>query len=266
MYLEGHDADGWTTHLKPFYRYMNKAVRATFTLKKGDATSLLSHTWNVVAHLRSSGRDFSVFDFLWNNLIFVGTDPEHCLPYAPYVMFLIETTSKTIYPKDYTHSHLRIMKKRGTGLPPPPGTIRSASGVPVDDTPAAAAACVAQAAATTAAVVGHDPYRPSHWSSFPMSGHLPPEASLRTRCCGLSPLLSSFVAATPLKSTSVRGASRNFKIMLVYLTLLFVTFPRSVTHGLILRLRTLLLLQPLLLMLLVLSWRRRKNLMRRRRG
>ncbi|XP_025826028.1 uncharacterized protein LOC112901346 [Panicum hallii] len=168
MYLEGHDADGWTTHLKLFYRYMNKAVRATFTLKKGDAISLLSHTWNVVAHLRSSGRDFSVFDFLWNNLIFVGTDPERCLPYAPYVMFLIETTSKTIYPKDYTHSHLRIMKKRGTGLPPPPRTIRtirSASGVPVDDTPAAAAACVAQAAATTAAVVGHDPYRPSHRSS-----------------------------------------------------------------------------------------------------
>jgi hypothetical protein len=154
--------------LQPFFHYKNKAVRATFTVKKGDATSLLHHTCNVVAHLYPRGRGFSIFDFIWNDVIYSGTDLEWCILYAPYVMFLIETTTKTIFPKDCTHTRLCIMRKRDTGPQPPPQNTRMAPGVPMSDTPTAAAniAHVAKAAATAAAAaMGHDlcyPSRPAY--------------------------------------------------------------------------------------------------------
>ena len=82
MYKEGCEADDWTKNLLPYFHYINMIVRATFTVKKGDATSLIPHTRNIVSYLCPGGCDFSVFDFLWNNMVYCGTDPErlHMLP------------------------------------------------------------------------------------------------------------------------------------------------------------------------------------------
>ena len=75
-------------------------------------------------------------------------------------MFLIEMTTKTIFPKDHTHSRLHVMIKRSNDPPPHPRTTRMSFGVHTPETLAAIAACVASATATAAAAMGQGTYHP----------------------------------------------------------------------------------------------------------
>ena len=75
-------------------------------------------------------------------------------------MFLIEMTTKTIFPKDHTHSRLHVMIKRSNDPPPHPRTTRMSFGVHIPETLAAIAACVASATATAAAAMGQGTYHP----------------------------------------------------------------------------------------------------------
>ncbi|KAG2557626.1 hypothetical protein PVAP13_8NG213611 [Panicum virgatum] len=138
MYKEGCEADDWTKNLLPYFHYINMIVRATFTVKKGDATYLIPHTRNIVSYLCPGGHDFSVFDFLWNNMM----------------------TTKTIFPKDHTHSRLHVMIKRINDPPPHLRTTRMSFGVHIPETLAATTTCVASATATAIAAMGQGTYHP----------------------------------------------------------------------------------------------------------
>jgi hypothetical protein len=46
---------------------------------------------------------FCIFDFIWNELRRAMNDPMKYLPYAPYLMYMIERVTNVCYLKDVVH-------------------------------------------------------------------------------------------------------------------------------------------------------------------
>ena len=59
-------------------------------------------------------------DYMWNELRRVMIDPDKHLPYAPYIMYMIERVTKITFPKDHKHEPLHLRPRSGDAPPPPP--------------------------------------------------------------------------------------------------------------------------------------------------
>ena len=60
-----------------------------------------------------SGERFNVGRFIWVELTYVMDDGRRSLPYAPYLMFMIERVSSQRFPKDCIHGVYNIKKTHG---------------------------------------------------------------------------------------------------------------------------------------------------------
>jgi hypothetical protein len=124
--------------LNPYYYYLNQFFRATFDPKVGDATALRYYAPNLLNKMAPDEEGFCLFDFIWNELRRAMNDPMKHLPYAPYLMYMIERVTNVRYPKNVVHEpfcHLLDRAKR-----PPKGRkyAGSSSAAPRhDDLPAA---------------------------------------------------------------------------------------------------------------------------------
>ena len=58
-------------------------------------------------------------DYMWNELRRVMIDPDKHLPYAPYIMYMIERVTKITFPKDHKHEPLHLHPRSGDAPPPP---------------------------------------------------------------------------------------------------------------------------------------------------
>lgn len=114
MYERHALADGLVKGLKSFYYILNNLFKQTTTPKGGAHTNLYGLTRNVLARMRSTRDPFSVSRFIWNELQDVMDDARRRLPYAPYVMFMIERVTDYVFPKDVTHEAHRGEKTHPT--------------------------------------------------------------------------------------------------------------------------------------------------------
>ena len=73
--------------------------RNTIDAKKGDGTALHHYAVNLLARTMPGGRPFCIMDYMWNELRRVMVDPDKHLPYAPYIMYMIERVTKFAFPK-----------------------------------------------------------------------------------------------------------------------------------------------------------------------
>jgi hypothetical protein len=60
---------------------------------------------------------FCIFDFIWNELRRAMNDPMKHLPYAPYLMYMIEKVANVRYPKDVAHEPLHHIRYRAKKQP-----------------------------------------------------------------------------------------------------------------------------------------------------
>jgi hypothetical protein len=93
--------------------------RWTIDPKKGDSSALHVFAVNRLNRFAPGGRPFNIFDYIWNELRRVMDDSRKHLPYAPYIMYMIERVTKTTFPKDAKHEPLHL-RSRGEDAPPPP--------------------------------------------------------------------------------------------------------------------------------------------------
>jgi hypothetical protein len=101
-------ADGSTTALKLVYYVLNNMFRETIYPKGGsDSTSLRRFAPNLIARLLPRAKPFSVSKFIWFNLVEVTESAKCNLPYAPYIMYLIEMVSGISFKKDVEHAHIK---------------------------------------------------------------------------------------------------------------------------------------------------------------
>jgi hypothetical protein len=102
-------ADGKRSGLKSYYYVMNNLLRNTIDPKDGAASDICGFVRNLLARF-PDGEKFNVGRFIWVQLAYAMDDARRSLPYAPYLMFMIERVSGYIFPKDGFHTVYNIEK------------------------------------------------------------------------------------------------------------------------------------------------------------
>jgi hypothetical protein len=108
---QGRVPDWSRTKLKSLYYIMNNLIRTTIN-PKDNATDLNGYITNVLSRF-PNGERFCVPRFIWVELGEAMDDGRRGLPYAPYLMFMIERVTGRRYNKDCPHTPYKIKKTRG---------------------------------------------------------------------------------------------------------------------------------------------------------
>jgi hypothetical protein len=127
---------GETREMLPFYAYINRLFRRTLTPREGDVTKIPDYNKNILATMapNTNGLEFSVFDFIWEEIKAISKNPLKSCGYAPYIMHMIEwVTARTFY-WEKEHHPLRIKNDLKASLE----DRRAAAGQPVSSPPRAA--------------------------------------------------------------------------------------------------------------------------------
>jgi hypothetical protein len=111
---------GNASTLQPFYYTMNQFFHATIDAKDGDATTLRYFACNLLARVMPGRRPFSIMDFIWNEFRRTINDPHKFLPFAPYLMYMIERVTKVTFPKDCKHVALHLRPRSSDAPHAPP--------------------------------------------------------------------------------------------------------------------------------------------------
>jgi hypothetical protein len=114
MWRDPHLADGKRSRLHSFYYIMNNIIRSTINPKDGAASDINGYVRNVLARFALGGDQFNVPRFIWHELQLAMEDGRRGLPYAPYLMFVIERVTGLRFPKDGIHTIYKIEKNHPT--------------------------------------------------------------------------------------------------------------------------------------------------------
>ena len=83
---------------------MNNLIKHTINPKDGVASDLNGYVRNVLARFAPGGNRFNVPRFMWRELRNAMDDERKGLPYAPYLMFMIERVIGYKFDKDGLHT------------------------------------------------------------------------------------------------------------------------------------------------------------------
>jgi hypothetical protein len=101
MYSRSKQGDfGESTDMLPFYAYLNRQYRRTVTPREGDGTKILAYNKNSLAAMapNANGFEFSIFDFIWEEIKAISENPLKSCGYAPYLIYMIEKeTTRTFF-------------------------------------------------------------------------------------------------------------------------------------------------------------------------
>jgi hypothetical protein len=89
-----------TTDMLLLYAYLNRLFRRTVTPRKGDGTKIPAYNKNILAvmALNANGFEFSVFDFIWEEIKAISENPLKSCGYASYLIHMIEgVTAQTFF-------------------------------------------------------------------------------------------------------------------------------------------------------------------------
>ena len=103
-------ADGKVSGLKSYYYILNNLIRCTINPKEGAASDLNGYVRNVLARFVPGGDKFNVPRFRWHELRNAMEDGRKGIPYAPYLMFIIERVTGYRFEKDGLHTIYKIEK------------------------------------------------------------------------------------------------------------------------------------------------------------
>ena len=115
MHMRRDLANGKTVGLKSFYYAMNNLFRETINPKGGDSNSLRKYAKNLLARMAPGSDAFSVSRFIWAELSDSLYDARNDLPYAPYIMYIIERVSGIEFKKDMEHRPYKLTQWQHTG-------------------------------------------------------------------------------------------------------------------------------------------------------
>jgi hypothetical protein len=101
---------GETTDMLPFYVYLNRLFRRTETPREGDGTKILAYNRNILAAIapNANGFEFSVFNFIWEEIKAISENSLKSCGYAPYLMHMIERVTARIFFCEKEHKPLWI--------------------------------------------------------------------------------------------------------------------------------------------------------------
>ena len=110
MWRDSRAANGKRSGLHSYYYILNNLIRNTINPKDGAALDINGYVRNMLARFAPGGDKFNIPQFIWHELRLVMEDGRKGLPYAPYLMFLIERVIGISFPKDGMHTVYKIEK------------------------------------------------------------------------------------------------------------------------------------------------------------
>jgi hypothetical protein len=101
---------GETTNMLPFYTYLNRLFHRTVTPSEGDGTKISAYNKNILAAMDpiANGFEFSVFDFIWEEIKAISKNSLKSCGHAPYIMHMIERVTARTFFYEKEHHPLRI--------------------------------------------------------------------------------------------------------------------------------------------------------------
>ncbi|RLM69514.1 Reverse transcriptase (RNA-dependent DNA polymerase), putative [Panicum miliaceum] len=116
MYLPGREWEyGGPKDLIPFYGYLNKFFRKTLAPREGDAHNISAFGRNLLLALTPSEPEFSVFDYIWEEIKSISESPQKCCGYGAYLMYMIDQKTNKRFECDYVHTPIDIKKEYHLG-------------------------------------------------------------------------------------------------------------------------------------------------------
>jgi hypothetical protein len=76
--------------LKPYFYVLNNLLRLTLDPKIGDSIHIMLDAPKVLCRFGVGGDWFFITDFMWHKIEQAANDPHKSLPYAPFLMYIIE--------------------------------------------------------------------------------------------------------------------------------------------------------------------------------
>jgi hypothetical protein len=94
---------GETTDMLPFYAYLNRLFRRI-------VTKILAYNKNILAAMapNANGFEFSIFDFIWEEIKAISVNPLKRSGYATYLMHMIERVTARTFFCEKEHHPLQI--------------------------------------------------------------------------------------------------------------------------------------------------------------
>ena len=109
MYLPGSAwKHGGPKGLIPFYGYLNKFFRKTLASREGDAHNISAYGRNLLFALTPSEPEFSVFDYIWEEIKSISETPQKYCGYGAYLMYMINHKTNKRFEYDYVHTPIDI--------------------------------------------------------------------------------------------------------------------------------------------------------------
>jgi hypothetical protein len=101
---------GTTSDLLSFYAYLNRLFQRMMAPREGDSSNIPSYNWNLLAAMapRPHGFEFSLFNFIWEEIKEISESPLKSCGYVPYIMHMIERVTGQTFGYDKEHHPLRI--------------------------------------------------------------------------------------------------------------------------------------------------------------
>jgi hypothetical protein len=101
---------GGPKDLIPFYGYLNKFFRKTLAPREGDAHNISAFGRNLLLALCPSEPEFSMFDYIWEEIKSISESPQKCCGYGAYLMYMIDQKTNKRFECDYVHTPIDIKK------------------------------------------------------------------------------------------------------------------------------------------------------------
>lgn len=102
---------GTTKGLIPFYKFMNQLFRCTLSPKDGDSHNISNMAKNLLDRMNPNKGIFSVFDFIWHEIIHCSYSPKNNCRYAPYIFHMIQKVTDLEIITDRAHNAYKPYKK-----------------------------------------------------------------------------------------------------------------------------------------------------------
>jgi hypothetical protein len=124
LWRDSRAPDGKRSGLHSYYYILNNLIRNTINPKDRTASDINGYVRNVLARFAPGGDKFNVPQFIWHELRLAMEDGRRGLPYAPYLMLMVERITGLQFPKDGMHTvykiekthQLQLLRRRGAPM------------------------------------------------------------------------------------------------------------------------------------------------------
>ncbi|RLN03651.1 hypothetical protein C2845_PM13G17720 [Panicum miliaceum] len=111
---------GKVKNLYTYYAIQNRLFRKTLTPRDGNTSDGTLFQRNLMAAMRPGLPQFSVGDFIWQEIKNLSENPQKICSYSPYIMYMIKKTTEIKFPSDVSHKPLRPPVTKTPRIPSPP--------------------------------------------------------------------------------------------------------------------------------------------------